>query len=378
MAGSGKRVEVDGSIAYGNVADVEVTMREGAPVVAAAAAAKGGPERAWFCFRIAQPRRGRRLSRPFTLVLKHLQTMLGGGDPGALNPVVRYAAEDWRRLPAGKPAPTDDGRLGGWWTLEAPITFVDVALCYPYGQPEVAALVQETGALAVETIGVSEGGRPMLRLANDYGGPDGGRRPGVYLLGRQHAGEAPGSWVLDGLLRGLAGSPDSGPMVWAAPLVDIDGVEAGRYGKDHPPHDLNRAWGRPAMRHEALVLQADARRWADRCHPALMLDLHAPGIGETDGLYAYRTPGGSDEGWLELLERRLDDLAGEPFGREAMYPSRYERGQACGFFQNELGCPALTLEIPYSRCGDRVLDRETYREAGARIAAGLMERLGSR
>lgn len=369
-------ISVDDSIAYGNVADVEVTSGDAGPVVAVAADAKGGPERAWFCCRISQPRRGRKVNKPFTLILKHLETMLGGHDPAALQPAVRYAAEDWRRLPPGKPAPTDDGRMGAWWTLDPPISFVDVALCYPYGQPEVGALVQETGAYRVETIGVSEGGRPMLRLANRFGSPDTRQTPGVYIIARQHSGETPGSWVLDGLLRRMAEAADAGPIVWAVPLVDIDGVEAGRYGKDHPPHDHNRAWGRPPMRHEAMVIQADARRWAERCHPVLMLDLHAPGICETDGVYAYLNGPDADEGWSDLMAQHLGDLVGQPFGRIANYPSRFATGHATRFFGEQIGCPALAIETPYTRCGERAMSREGYREVGMHLAEAILQRAG--
>lgn len=392
MADPRRQVEVEGTIAYGNVADVELSNEGGSPVIAFAADAKGGPERGWFCFRVVQPRRTRRFSKPFTLVLKHLETMLGGGEPSAIQPVVRYAAEEWRRLPPGKPAPTDDGRMGAWWTLEPPVSFVDVALCYPYGQAEAAAFAQESGGYRVDTIGVSEGGRPMIRLANDYGTPrDGageagagarGRRPGVYLLARQHAGETPGSWVLEGVLRRLAeaeagaGAAGAGPIVWAVPFVDVDGVEAGRYGKDHPPHDFNRAWGRPPMRHEAMVMQRDAERWAARCAPALMLDFHAPGIGETEGVYAYRTADGEDKGWGALIGEHVGAFAADRFVRCADYPSRYDSGRATRWFEERIGCPTLAIETPYARCGERVMSRDDYREVGRGIGEAALTRLG--
>lgn len=369
-------LQVDGSIAYGNVADVEVTGGERGPVVAVAADAKGGPERAWFCFRIAQPRRGRKISQPITLVLKHLQTMRGGGDPSALQPVVRYAAADWQRLPPGKPAPTDDGRLGAWWTLEPPISFLDVALSYPYGQPDIAALVQETGSYGVETIGVSEGGRPMLRLANRFGSTRDGRSPGVYLIARQHAGETPGSWVLDGLLRRLAEAGPSTPTVWAVPLVDIDGIEAGRCGRDHPARDHDRAWREPPTRHEAAVLQADAPRWAARCHPRLMLDLHASGVCDVEGFHAKLVGPTSDEDWAALFRERLDDLAGDPFGHPVASAAPRAEGRATHYFAERIGCPAMAIVAPYGRCGARLMNRDDYREAGARLAEGILQRLG--
>ena len=43
----------------------------------------------------------------------------------------------------------------------------------------------------------------------------------------------------------------------------LDDVLSGAYGKDPFPHDLNRAWGDPPMRHETLVMRHDIRRWAE-------------------------------------------------------------------------------------------------------------------
>ena len=116
-------------------------------------------------------------------------------------------------------------------------------------------MIQETGSFwRVDTIGVSQGGRPLLRLSNDYGRPK-GERPGVFLMARQHSGEVSGAWVLDGVLRRFAELGEAAPLVWAIPLANIDSVEQGDYGKDNFPYDMNRAWGKLPMRHETLVLQ---------------------------------------------------------------------------------------------------------------------------
>lgn len=132
---------------------------------------------------------------------------------------------------------------------------------------------------------MSQNGNPLIRISNNYGKIN-GKKLGFYFIARQHSGETPGSWVLDGLLKYLAKMNCRDILVWEIPLSNIDGVLQGDYGNDNFPYDLNRAWRDPPMRHETLVFQRDINnRWKSRCKPTLILDFHAPGGTETDGAY---------------------------------------------------------------------------------------------
>lgn len=368
-------VSADGR--YGNVADVAV--RDGdAPEVAFAAHPHGGPECLWFCFRVSDdsPRRG-----PLRLVLKHYRNMLGGGDPAAMRPVIRRPDTDWTRLGPGRAEDLPDGRRQAVWETERPQPWLEVAYCYPYGTPEIEALAAETaGRLRMDTIGVSAGGRPLVRLATDVGGGD-GTRPGVYCVARQHSGETPGSWALDGFLRRLTELGDAAPLCWAVPLANIDGVEAGDYGKDNYPYDLNRAWGGCWMRHETLVIGRDIELWRRRCRPTLAIDWHAPGACETGGVYAYLphpkhgvAAYEAMRPWSEAFAAGLGELAADDFGRVADYASRWETPNFTRWCAQSLGVPAITFEVPYALAGETVFTRDLYREAGRRIADVVVAR----
>jgi len=362
---------------HANVADVEISSVDGVPCVAFAASAHGGPERLWFCFRLRNGKALQRTRGPIRLLLKHGESMLGWRGAEAVQPVIRYETGEWRRLPAGKPAPTPDGRAGAWWQIEAPDLYADVAVCYPYGQAELNAMLHQVApCYAADAIGLSRGDRPMMRLANAYGEPN-AKRPGVYLLARQHSGETPGSWVLDGLLRTFAELGEQAPLAWAVPLCDPDGVERGDYGKDAYPYDLNRAWGTPPQRQENLVLQRDIWRWSDRCDGRLVLDFHAPGLGETDGLYVFTADGAGEEQerWIGAFGEALGDYAAPDFRRVPDYPSRWAGPNACAHLRETIGCAALTVECPYARAGQTVLGIEHYREAGSRLAQAVADRL---
>jgi len=374
-------LKVDTNIPYGNACDIAVTEEDGMPVVSFAADPHGGPECLWFCFRLAQARGAGTRRAKVKLVLKHPYNMLGGNEPRTMRPVMRPARGDWERLGPGAAVELPDGRRYAEWIIDAPKPFADIAFCYPYGRPEIDTLLADTkGYWQADTIGVSQGARPLIRLSNGPG-EVGGQRPGLYLIARQHSGEAPGSWALDGFLRYIASQGDKAPLVWAVPLSNIDGVEQGDYGKDNFPYDLNRAWGNPPMRHEVLVFQRDMQRWKKRCKPAAGIDFHAPGGCDAGGIFMF-TPNPQTRAyqaqattkWVEALAAGLTpQYAHKNFRQVATYASRWETPWFTEYCFSNLGVCELSLETPYGMIGETVLTRENYREAGARIAEAVMK-----
>jgi hypothetical protein len=367
---------VDVDIPYGNACLVEIDDGADPVRLLFSPHPHGGTEALWFCFRVERAEG----ARDVTLVLRNPQNLLGAGDLARLRPVIRRAGADWERMPPAEVEQSPDGRRHAAWTVRAPAMHFDIAFCYPYGDPEVEQLADGSGGrLRLDEIGASQEGRPMLRIANGPGLP-GEERPGVYLVARQHSGETPGSWVLDGFLREVASLGEAAPMAWAVPLADVDGVERGDYGKDGYPYDLNRGWGRPPMRHETLVIQRDVDLWRTRCRPALALDFHAPGACESEGVYAY-FPDNYDEArirqdrWASALAEALREYAAAEFGRVARYPSRWETPHFTDYCRETLDVAALSVETPYALCGEILMTRERYREVGSRIARAVSGRL---
>lgn len=370
---------VETNIPYGNACNVSASETVDGAVVRLAADPHGGPECLWFCVRLRQTEPAR--VRSVRLVIESFTNMLGAGDPAYVRPVVRRAGGDWERLGPGERIVLPDGRIEAAWTVELGGELVDAALCYPYGMPEIADLLRDTrGYWRADTIGVSQGGRPLVRLSNGTG--EGARRPGLYLVARQHSGETPGSWALDGFLRQLAEAPGPTPLVWAVPLSNTDGVEQGDYGKDNFPYDLNRAWGSPPMRHEVLAIQRDMHRWQARCRPCLGIDFHAPGACEHEGVYGYvpdreRFPSCHTAAvrWGRVLGEALTrEYAAAVFTRGANYASRWETPHFDGWCA-ALRIPAISLETPYAMIGERVLLRSDYQEIGRRLAKAVLQEL---
>lgn len=367
----------------GNAADVEIVEKGPIPEVRFASDPCGGPQALWFHLRIEETAPDPVNHTKVRLVWNHFDTVFGTGEAPTCVPVCQTPGQPWTRLKQCDETYTPDGRRQLSWMIPHPAPSVEIAFCFPYGPSDVDQLLDRSKDYwQSAAIGLSQGGRRMLRLHNSVGAP-GGTQPGIYLVARQHAGEMPGSWVLDGFLRQLAQTRKAGYIIWTVPLADLDGVTHGHYGRDGFPYDLDSAWGAPPMRHEALVIRQDVLRWKARCRPLLALDLQAPGACERDGVYAYmskspETPMGVEETkWCNVIQNELQaEFAAPEFRRLAGVASR---GATPGFtdcMRDEIGVPALILATPYSHAAGAILTQKSYREIGRRLALAVLRRHG--
>ncbi|MCX7706135.1 MAG: M14 family zinc carboxypeptidase [bacterium] len=374
------RVSTD--VQYGNACDISVNEFKNSAEVYFSASPSEGSQCLWFSFRITTDKKLKFIK----LVLKHPYNMLMGScNLSNILPVVKKDDGQWQRIEKTYQFHTfSDGRYEISWILNKPGRINDIALCYPYGTPEIEELLKDCrGFWKKDTIGVSTENRSIIRLSNDYSSP-GSKKPGIYIVARQHSGETPGSWVLDGLMRYLADIKTRSIVVWAIPLSNIDGIEKGIYGKDFLPFDLNRSWGLKAYRHENLVIQRDIARWIERCIPLFGLDLHAPGGAEGDGIYfPFRK-----KGKITLVKKKENvwiELIGKTIGPEYMfsgfkkdYPLEGDLKNLTGlmltsYFGYVLKIPGLCLEIPYGISKNRILTLDNYREIGKRIAIAILK-----
>lgn len=371
-------ISVTANFPGGNANLIECVEADGLTEIRFAPDPHGGPEALWFRFRVrdeAPAPGGRRLR----LVLRHYTNLLGGDDPSRASPVYRPAGGDWTRLGRGRKRVCADGQVEGLWEIDLAAPAAEFALCFPYDTEEFDRLDDGApGYWRRDRIGLSQQGRPLVRLSNGYGaGTDADKRPGLYAIARQHAGETSGSWVLHGFLETFAREAVDDILVWCVPLANLDGVEQGDYGKDNFPYDLNRAWGQPPMRHETLVIQRDMLRWRGRCLSRAALDFHAPGLDEFSGIYAFMPPAqdgarGRIEELADVCGRGFGHFADARFARTATYASRWETPNFTRFCLEALGLPALSIETPYAFIGERQMERKDYREAGGRLARELI------
>lgn len=348
---------------------------------------KGGTEALWFDFRLHDPdATDESTPETLTVTMCFFETLLGGSDPSTIRPALQEDGKNWVRLKPPSVHTDPDGQSQLSWNIPYPLKVAEFAFCLPYGSDELAIARKHCRGYWQESgIGLTQDGRVLSRLSNGIlKGCDACANPrGLYILARQHAGETPGSWVMDGMLDAFSRAKPVNWCIWLVPFANLDDVVRGAYGKDPFPYDLNRAWGNPPMRHETLVLQRDMRRWAQRCNPELVLDLHAPGASEHAGVYAFTKQSDdvewekSNHAWANIFKQALfPDYGIEDFARTASYPSRWGTPRLADFVEASLHCCALSLEIPYALIGTTVLLQKHYREIGQRLARAILTRWG--
>ena len=165
----------------------------------------------------------------------------------------------------------------------------------PYVSRHADALMREVvasafGASSILTL--SEGGRPVqLVSVTDHAAPEAGKTV-VWVVGRQHAWEASGSWVVDSIVSwalsddALAAEFRARAHLFAVPIMDVDNVFLGASGKDQQPVDFNRAWcnitDAPVCQHWNAVRAARGAMETNVSggsgfRDILFMDSHAPG-----------------------------------------------------------------------------------------------------
>lgn len=340
------------------------------------AEAKGGPERLWFDFELDCQSDS---SSELILELHHGNTLLGGSCSSGLRPVWQPDQDDWQRLPAPDCTEHDDGRFIWRWSLPMPKQRARIATCFPYQRHELNTFLDSTQILRCDEVGVSASGRAMPRILNQE--PRiGSERAGVFVTARQHAGESPGSWVLEGLLAAFDQARPDDPLIWALPFVDLDGVEEGRYGKNHYPLDHNRSWYGGGLCHETRLAMHEAGLWSQRCTPTLYLDLHAPGLLEENCYFFTGTEAAQQplSTFLTIAQEHCGNFASDRFIRQSSYQINLCRAVGIPhshsgniYFAERFGCASTTMECTYQSFHGQPATRDDYRQLGQQLAQAV-------
>jgi hypothetical protein len=255
-----------------------------------------------------------------------------------------------------------------------------VAYSYPYCHADLEAVLQPLSAQRFELCRSQED-RPIahLRLGN-HSAP----RRSVWVIARQHAGETPASYVAEGLIRALTAQPAPASAAQTAyhlvPMLDVDGVARGRYGKDQEPVDFNRDWRDHPVRPEVTALVRALRASHETAPIALVLDLHASHHGDT-ACYAFGVPPAED-GTLAACQQALvarvaaEGPATVGFRPEDLRTEPQPERSCRDYLTRALRVPALTFEISYhlSQAG-RYLNVVDYRDFGAALARAVDQHL---
>ncbi len=184
---------------------------------------------------------------------------------------VRYAP------PKAADAPQED-RFS--YTFSAAGQEVRFAVGFPYVQADLDAFLKAQAGnpnLKTSVLATTLGGRPVELL--QIGNPGPGITP-VLAAARSHACEALASYVLEGFLEEAMSATPIGEefrkkyVLFAAPILDKDGVQNGDQGKNRDPHDHNRDYGPTNLYPEIKALQELGAREKVK----IAIDFHCPAL----------------------------------------------------------------------------------------------------
>ena len=227
--------------------------------------------------------------------------------------------------------------------------------------------------LRVETLTKTAKGTPvdLLRI-----GEPGADKQAVLVTARHHACESMASYVLEGFLAEALSESPAGVafrnryVLYAVPLVDVDGVQAGDQGKGRQPHDHNRDYGLVNRYPEVRAVQALAR---DR-KIELALDFHCPFLRGESHEYFYFDGLARPPVYSNVLELAswLEEESAQAFSRgpsvwlKAPGPARAVSNLPFSvyFALQPSVRMAVTLEVPYALRG-QPFDGEMARDYGA-------------
>jgi hypothetical protein len=345
------------------------------PTVRFAAEARNCPQAMWFHFRLSGID-----GEEVRLVLANPEQTLGGPDWSRNHPVFRTRDARWQRTGNPSPVHTAAGRTEWAWTVPCPGGRVELAHCYPYQPADLEATLAELSCPWIrETIGVTMQGRWLPALYSER--PD-GSKPVVLLTARHHAGETPGGWVLDGLLRAVDADAHLRERVaWTAvPMVDLDDVVEGSYGKDPHPHDCNRAYG-VICRPEVAAVMSECYRLKPH-GLALLCDLHAPSHRERRSYVPIR--GWSKDAVINPIARefgeRLQQAVPESLRSSiahvlppATARSRYAGTSASRWITEALETDGVCVETSYHGTETRDYGIDDFRRIGQSLAETAAE-----
>lgn len=230
-----------------------------------------------------------------------------------------------------------------------------VAFCYPYTLDDLNGFRDRAAhnvSFHEEVLCESSMGYPVY-LWTIGSGP-----LGVWLTARQHAGETPPSFVLEGLIEELLHPRHADILeimtIRCCPMVDVDNVQRGAYGKYGPPCDPYMEW----CDNSSLNTITRLRRFFQSCKekPVLYLDMHSP---EPCGSTYVNT-------WLESevspkYWRRIQSFC-RYLSADSLHPLKLDMKQtrghpewfsgkidqsSQGYFKNIHNCLSLTLEVSY-------------------------------
>jgi len=346
------------------------------------------PRPLWFYFRLTNVK-----ERRVKLELANASECLGGTARAwkVTRPVFSYDCARWERI-------TEAEYIDEKGVFSFSQTFAEdtawVAFCYPYIYSDLLRYlesVKDSPYARVDVIGSSAEGRKLYALTiTDFGVGDSGK-VGIAATARHHAGETPGSFSMEGMMDFLLSEDEVASEMRRKlafriyPMVDVDGVYKGAYGKHSRgrENDFNRDWTENPKRPEVKAVKEDLDRWARSCDYRAFFDFHAPTPGDENYFYVVSSSESGQKyhgkvlSFLWTLARVCADQYASDDYREVdrSDPEWEDWNRSSTYYQyDRYGVLSLCCEMSYNtnRFG-RYMTQDAMRELGKGIALAMYE-----
>ncbi|MCL2658026.1 MAG: M14-type cytosolic carboxypeptidase [Betaproteobacteria bacterium] len=312
-----------------------------------------GDFRQWFYFRVS----GMRGLAPVFRIENASESSYPDGWPG-YQACMSYDREHWFRIPNCR----YDGRTLTF-SFNAKHDTVWIAYFEPYSYERHQALIGRAGirpGVSLRNLGSSVQGRPIDAL--QFGERSKGRR-NVWIVCRQHPGEAMAEWFAEGLIERLldAAEPVAREVrrlacITIVPNINPDGSVLGNLRSNAVGVNLNREWHAPSLQRSPEVLCV--RNAMEATGVDLFLDIH----GDEALPYVFIDGSQMVPGYGELNTMRqgrfLNTLAvvSPDFQRRHGYTDDRFKNEllqlASKWVADRFGCVSMTLEMPFKDNAD--------------------------
>jgi murein tripeptide amidase MpaA len=257
-----------------------------------------------------------------------------------------------------------------------------VAYSYPYTNSDLNSFIEhihEYSGVTVSTIGKSAEKRDILKVTIAGSSKATGEQPEqIWLVGREHPGETPASFVCEGFIRALledaAGKQLRGVYSFSViPIINVDGVAHGYYYHNANGVNLGFDWEDDKAIETRLLRQAiapDLKKGALR----LMINLHSSN-DPTKGHYFLQMRES------ELRPRDLEFQRSIFQTATGIYPQLQGHSPVTLWdipgitgiaLYRQYGVYCLYLESSYDRGADgSIVTPESLRETGAALVKAL-------
>jgi hypothetical protein len=188
-----------------------------------------------------------------------------------------------------------------------------VAYFYPYTADELRIFLgafDSDRRVRLSSLGLSEEGRDIPLVSIDDASPTTSTQD-IWIICREHPGETPASFVLEGLVNALLKTP-AGQKLLAryrfniVPILNVDGVAHGNYYRNRGGVNLSLDWG-TFKSAEVRSLYTAMRSGLEGRRVSLVVNLHS--ANSPAGHFFLETPAGRLSRALQALQHSLFQAA---------------------------------------------------------------------